>query len=132
MPWHDTVFANEGSKAGYKSVGLRGGGKQLCLWFLSVQWKEARWCGWTKPCHLRSNVNFVGKNHLIYLNNFFSTIKLDYDLFKDVIYCCTMAQANRKDFLKDLATTSLLVKCLKWGKSIDWWKDNILTTTCVQ
>lgn len=66
-----------------------------------------------KPCHLRSNVNFVGKNHHIYLNNFFSTIKLAYDLFKDVIYCCTMAQANRKDFLKDLATTSLLVKCLK-------------------
>ena len=72
--------------------------------------------------------NFVGKNHHVFFDNFFSTVKLAEDLLKDGIYCCATARANRKDFPKDLAAKSPIVKRLKRRESIHRRKENVVAT----
>jgi len=60
--------------------------------------------------------NFTGKNHHVFFDNFFSTVKLAEDLLEDQIYSCATTQANRKDFPKDLAAVNW--NCFTSAKSL--------------
>ena len=72
--------------------------------------------------------NVMGKNHNVFLDNFFSSVKFAEDLLKDGIYSCGTTGANRKDFPKELATTNREVKALRQGESIFRCKNNLVAT----
>lgn len=73
--------------------------------------------------------SFTGKNHHVFYDNFFSTVKLAEDLLEDQIYSCATARANRKDFPKDLAANNPRVKRLKQGEALFRQKNNVVATT---
>lgn len=73
--------------------------------------------------------NFTGKNHHVFYDNFFSTVKLAEDLLEDQIYSCATTRANRKDFPKDLAANNPHVKRLKQGEALFRRKNNVIATT---
>ena len=54
--------------------------------------------------------NFAGKNHHVFYDNFFSTVKLAKDLLEDNIYSCATARPNRKEFPKILASNISRIK----------------------
>lgn len=72
--------------------------------------------------------NFTGRNHHVFYNNFFSTVKIAEDLLEDGIYSCATARANRKDFLKELGATNHDVKHLRQGEALFWQKNNLVAT----
>lgn len=73
--------------------------------------------------------NFTGKNHHVFYDNFFSTVKLAEDLLEDQIYSCATTRANRKDFPKDLAANNPHVKRLKQAEALFRRKNNVIATT---
>ena len=60
---------------------------------------------------------FTGKNHHVFCDNYFSSVKLAADLLKDDIYLTATTRTNRKDFPKELARTTPAIKHLKQGES---------------
>lgn len=57
--------------------------------------------------------NITGKNHHVFCDNFFTSVKLAEDLLPDNIYLCGTTRANRKHFLKELAANNAQVKRLR-------------------
>lgn len=72
--------------------------------------------------------NITGKNHHVFCDNFFTSVKLAEDLLPDNIYLCGTTRANRKDFLKELAANNAQVKRLRQGESIFRRKNNRVAT----
>lgn len=72
--------------------------------------------------------NITGKNHHVFCDNFFTSVKLAEDLLPDNIYLCGTTRANRKDFLKELAANNAQVKRLRQGESIFRRKNNLVAT----
>lgn len=72
--------------------------------------------------------NFTGKNHHVFYDNFFSSVKLAEDLLEDQIYSCGTARVNRKDFPKDLAANNPPVKRLRQGEALFRRKNNVVAT----
>lgn len=72
--------------------------------------------------------NFTGKNHHVFYDNFFSSVKLAEDLLEDDIYSCGTARANRKEFPKDLAVSNPRVKRLRQGEALFLRKNNVVAT----
>ena len=74
-------------------------------------------------CDLSSRVvkdltrTFTRKNHHVFCDNSFSSVKLAADLLKDNIYLTATTRTNRKDFPKELAKTTPAIKRLKQGES---------------
>jgi len=62
--------------------------------------------------------NFTGRNHHVFYDNFFSTVKLAEDLLEDNIYLYATARVNRKEFPKDLAANTPGVKRLRQGEAL--------------
>jgi len=71
--------------------------------------------------------NFTGRNHHVFYDNFFSTVKLAEDLLEDNIYLYATARVNRKEFPKDLAPNTPGVKCLRQGEALCLRKNVIAT-----
>ena len=72
--------------------------------------------------------NFTGKNHHVFYDNYFSTVKLAEDLLEDNIYSCATTRVNRKDFPKELAATNRDVKRLRQGEVLFHRKNNVVST----
>lgn len=72
--------------------------------------------------------NFTGRNHHVFYDNYFSSVKLAEDLLEDNIYSCSTARANRKDFPKELAANNQDVKRLRQGQAVFRRKNNVVAT----
>lgn len=74
--------------------------------------------------------HFAGKNHHVFYDNIFSTVKLAKDLLEDNIYSCATARENRKEFPKSLAANTPHIKHLRQGEALFLRKkNNIIATT---
>ena len=72
--------------------------------------------------------NFTGKNHDVFFDNYFSSVKLSEDLLKDAIYSCGTVRANRKGYPKELAKKAVTVKRLSHGEHLFRRKNNLVAT----
>ena len=72
--------------------------------------------------------NFMGKNHHVFFDNYFSSVKLSEDLLKDAIYSCGTVRANRKGYPKELAKKAVTVKHLSHGEHLFRRKNNLVAT----
>ena len=74
---------------------------------------------------------YQGKNHLLYVDNFYTSPDLVIDLLQRGIYCTGTVHANRKHFPKDLIppTKSMEMGSYRFAMSTEhnitavWWKD---------
>ena len=71
---------------------------------------------------------FVGKNHHVFVDNFFSSISLAENLLRDQIYLCGTVRSNRQGIPRDIALTTQQVKRLRQGESVFRRKGNLVVT----
>ena len=71
--------------------------------------------------------NFIGKNHHIFCDNFFTSVSLPEDLLNDNNYLCGTTRAIRKDFPKELAN-NLQVKRFKQRESLFRRREDLVAT----
>ena len=71
---------------------------------------------------------FVGKNHHVFVDNFFSSISLAENLLCDQIYLCGTVRSNRQGIPRDIALTTQQVKRLRQGESVFRRKGNLVVT----
>ena len=70
----------------------------------------------------------VGKNHHVFVDNFFSSIPLAENLLQDKIYVCGTVRANRQGIPRELAPKTQGVKGLRQGESLFLRKGNVVVT----
>lgn len=71
---------------------------------------------------------FVGKNHHIFCDNFFTSIKLACDLLRDETYLCGTIRANRRGFPKALSPQRPEIKALRKGESKFYRRGNLVAS----
>ena len=75
--------------------------------------------------------NFQGKNHLLYVDNFYTSPELLLDLLKKGVYCTGTIRSNRKSFPKNLILCNKSAQigsyrfatCSCHQLTALWWKD---------
>ena len=70
----------------------------------------------------------VGKNHHVFIDNFFSSIVLAENLLSDQIYVCGTVHSNRQGIPREIAPTTQQVKRLRQGESLFLRKENVVVT----
>lgn len=70
----------------------------------------------------------TGKNHHVFVDNFFSSIPLAENLLRDKIYLCGTVRSNRQGIPRTLAPTTQRVKQLRQGESLFLRKGNLVVT----
>jgi len=70
----------------------------------------------------------TGKNHHVFCDNFFTSVKLAEDLLADKIYLCGTIRANREGYPKELRPKEPEAKRLKQGESMFRRKNNLVAT----
>ena len=70
----------------------------------------------------------VGKNHHVFVNNFFNSLALAEDLLRDQIYICGTVCGNRQGIPRAIAPKTQRVKRLRRGESLFLRKENIVVT----
>ena len=70
----------------------------------------------------------VGKNHHVFVDNFFNSLALVEDLLRDQIYICGTIHKNRQGIPRAIAPKTQRVKRLRRGESLFLRKENIVVT----
>lgn len=70
----------------------------------------------------------VGKNHHVFIDNFFSSIALAENLLRDQIYVCGTVRSNRHGIPREIASTTQRVKRLRQGESLFLRRENLVVT----
>ena len=60
----------------------------------------------------------VGKNHHVFVDNFFNSVNLAEDLLQDKIYICGTVRSNRQGIPRELGPSTQRVKQLRQGESL--------------
>ena len=74
---------------------------------------------------------YQGKNHLLYVDNFYTSVELLLDLLKIGVYCTGTARTNRKYFPKELVPPKTTMEMGNYRFAVSekflltaaWWKD---------
>lgn len=72
--------------------------------------------------------HITGKSHLVFCDNFFTSIKLAEYLLQDNSYLCGTTRTNRRDFPRELAANNAEVKRLRQGESLFQRKNDFVAT----
>ena len=70
----------------------------------------------------------VGKNHHVFVDNFFNSVNLAKDLLQDKIYICGTVRSNRQGIPRELGPSTQRVKQLRQGESLFLRKGNLVAT----
>ena len=72
--------------------------------------------------------SLVGKNHHVFIDNFFSSIVLAENLLSDQIYVCGTVRSNWQGIPREITPTTQQVKRLRQGESLFLRKENVVVT----
>ena len=70
----------------------------------------------------------VGKNHHVFVDNFFNSVNLAEDLLQDKIYICGTVRSNRQGIPRELGPSTQRVKQLRQGESLFLRKGHLVAT----
>ena len=85
--------------------------------------------GLNNTCHVHNLTrSLVGKNHHVFVDNFFNSLALAEDLLRDQIYVCGTVRGNRQGIPCAIAPSTQRVKRLCQGESLFLRKENIVVT----